>query len=321
MNKSYTAWCDQRTEFFETLYQNIPDDGKSSINVRCKPASSKYYENFWLNNPSKINDLVLNAERMEDHTTYYFGVSTVELGKAGKSAIQYIPCLWTDIDFKETDKVEAGKKLADFKLQPTIIVHSGNGLHCYWVLDKPFKQNKIDVVENLNNSVLHYFCGDRAARDASRVLRVPYTINYKYDHIPMVQVLLMKPENVYKPSDFDILPKVKIISKNDWAKDGFIDQAFSKKYKPQDRNDIVVDIIKYYANHLPAEDVMFHVMRFVKDCVITDDANYNSDDIEKRVKWAIGKWQQKKRTILQESKDGTAYLVEIWMPKDMFKGA
>ena len=60
---------------------------------------------------------------------------------------------------------------------PTAIVESGRGWHCYWRLSEP-----VDPAEaaQLSRLLAELLGGDLAAADAARLLRVPGTLNHKY---------------------------------------------------------------------------------------------------------------------------------------------
>ena len=109
----------------------------------------------------------------------YFGCATRE-GRGGtKEHCREIPALWVDLDFKDTTEAEAEKKLADFKLPPSVIVASGGGLHCYWLLRTPVSAQTSQVEPILRGLALT-LGGDLAAAETARVLRLPGTLNYKY---------------------------------------------------------------------------------------------------------------------------------------------
>ena len=73
--------------------------------------------------------------------------------------ISVMPCLWWDIDVAEDDNVHAQKDLPnsieeaiDFVKSisppPSVIVHSGHGLHVYWLLAKPLVIDDVIMIEN-----------------------------------------------------------------------------------------------------------------------------------------------------------------------------
>jgi hypothetical protein len=62
----------------------------------------------------------------------YVGIATRKDATAGTLAnCSALPALFADVDFKVTPEAEARETLAAFPLPPTIIVHSGGGLHVY----------------------------------------------------------------------------------------------------------------------------------------------------------------------------------------------
>src|SRR5512139_3942481 len=66
----------------------------------------------------------------------YLAVATRN-GGGTKEHIVEIPAVWCDIDFKDAPKEEADKRLWEFPLRPSLVVNSGGGYHCYWILKEP----------------------------------------------------------------------------------------------------------------------------------------------------------------------------------------
>ncbi len=133
-------------------------------------------------------------------TSVYFGVSpctaippTNAVGElaptsAIRSQVDYIAalnCLYADFDAKHFGGSldETLAHVRGLAVQPSVIVASGGGYHCYWLLDEPFV---LDTPEKREHAVavqrdwVTFVGGDKAAKDIARVLRVPGTLNYKY---------------------------------------------------------------------------------------------------------------------------------------------
>jgi len=102
--------------------------------------------------------------------------------------------LFLDVDFKGGDHgyvsqadadVALAKFIADSGLPaPSVVVHTGGGYHIYWVLIKPLATAEWQVLANeLEEATrVHGFKHDgNVTVDCSRVLRIPNTMNYKYD--------------------------------------------------------------------------------------------------------------------------------------------
>lgn len=82
--------------------------------------------------------LLKNSEA--GHLNVFFGVCP-RLGSGGAYdlawQIRTVRALWVDID--HVDVQEAQRRVADSALpEPSILVHSGNGVHAYWLLKEPF---------------------------------------------------------------------------------------------------------------------------------------------------------------------------------------
>lgn len=143
------------------------------------------------------------ADQYRDHYNIYFGVATRN-GGGGKEHIREIVAVHADIDFKATPREAALKLLSSFPLSPTFVVETGGGFHVYWMLCEPSGPEDIPAVEAINRGLAKALGGDKAACDASRILRVPGTWNRKaeYGEPRPVQVIEAQPERRYNLSDF-----------------------------------------------------------------------------------------------------------------------
>jgi hypothetical protein len=86
----------------------------------------------------------------------YFGVNPRPLDKGKKQEdIRDIVCLWADVDGKDfpDGKDAALKCIGEFPLPPSIIVDSGHGYHCYWLLEEPIisitKEQRVQFKQTL----------------------------------------------------------------------------------------------------------------------------------------------------------------------------
>ena len=88
---------------------------------------------------------------------------------------------WVDIDGrKDWNEMEELIK----KFEPTFILETFRGYHCYWLLDEPIYRNEItdeewqanmSLWEKIEQSVVDTLKGDNNAKDIPRILRVPDT--------------------------------------------------------------------------------------------------------------------------------------------------
>ena len=83
---------------------------------------------------------------------------------------------------------------------PSVVVASGGGYHVYWFLADPWI---LDTEEERARAVaiqaawVAHMGGDEGAKDLARVLRVPGTLNRKYDPPRPVEIVTWEPERLY----------------------------------------------------------------------------------------------------------------------------
>jgi hypothetical protein len=118
----------------------------------------------------------------------YVAVATRN-GGGTKEHIREIPALWCDIDWKDLSQPEAKRAVWDFPQRASLVVESGGGYHVYWRLKEPGTRQDILRVEMLNRQIASYLKGDMQATDASRILRLPGTLNFKYKPPRQVKVV------------------------------------------------------------------------------------------------------------------------------------
>lgn len=115
--------------------------------------------------------------------------------RAPATDIRWLPGFWADVDFDgETDHKKHGlpsrQRVEDVLLgegaeyPPTLVVHSGGGLHLYWLFDEPYEVEHPDEVTALSWGFQEWIRQQLGAsmdstHDLARVLRVPGTWNNK----------------------------------------------------------------------------------------------------------------------------------------------
>lgn len=145
----------------------------------------------------------------------YFGVhpSKVKKGLSERvlsQDIAAINCLYADIDSKDFDdsKVKAAAHVKSLAKKPSVIIDSGGGYHCYWLLREPFLLNtdfKLEVAQSLQQCWVSYVGGDKAVHDLARILRLPGTLNYKYDPPRQVQIAHSNLNRLYDINELEAL--------------------------------------------------------------------------------------------------------------------
>ena len=125
---------------------------------------------------------------------WYFSVHPSEVNRGPKrrstrKTVAAVNCLFAEFDAKDyggqlSGAIEHVNLLAP---SPTVVVCSGGGYHAYWLLQRPFvigNDEDRDYIEALQKAWVDYTGGDPNAKDLTRVLRVPGTVNHKPDYGP-----------------------------------------------------------------------------------------------------------------------------------------
>ncbi|NLE76339.1 MAG: hypothetical protein GX605_06255, partial [Chloroflexi bacterium] len=75
---------------------------------------------------------------------------------------------------------------------PSVVIDSGGGYHCYWLLQAPYPltgQAERERAKDLQRRWVTWAGGDKGSQDLARVLRVPGTHNQKYPDRPEVRIV------------------------------------------------------------------------------------------------------------------------------------
>jgi hypothetical protein len=96
--------------------------------------------------------------------------------------IAAVNCLFAEYDDKD------GPALARIEAlpvpEPSVLVQSGGGVHAYWLLDAPWlldTPERLEAAKLVQARWVTLVGGDGGAKDLCRVLRVPGSLNFKYN--------------------------------------------------------------------------------------------------------------------------------------------
>lgn len=211
-------------EFLQALYGE--SDKSTYLWTLPKKTTYKY----------SCNDLQAMANRALElsakQQNVYFGVGThTDILKFNErphnEQITSITALWVDLDIAGDahaagnlpPDISSAMQLLPYSLPPSLIVHSGFGLHAYWILREEWELTddaEREAASSLLSRLQSFIRSEAdkngwkvdATADLARVLRCPDTLNYKFpDHPAMCQVIESSDVR-YNPSDFDELPEV-----------------------------------------------------------------------------------------------------------------
>jgi putative DNA primase/helicase len=149
--------------------------------------------------------LAVTAAKRAGTCDVWFGVATRRqpLGarRGGDSDCHALPGLWVDIDIAGAnhktdaavlppDEGAAVELLASFALPPTVVVHTGGGLHAYWLFGEMLPAADVAALLPRWGATWQRLAGERGWHidnvwDLARVLRLPGTWNRKGDPTPV----------------------------------------------------------------------------------------------------------------------------------------
>lgn len=126
-----------------------------------------------------------HAPAVPDWNAVYYNVFPAIDKKSGKKRggnlnVQHLNHLFSEFD---EDKGATWETIENLPVPPSIIVFSGGGWHCYWLLKEPVKitsENR-EYLKKVLYGWVDFTGGDDGAKDQARVLRVPTSFNNKYD--------------------------------------------------------------------------------------------------------------------------------------------
>jgi hypothetical protein len=181
---------DEPVVFLKVIFEGT----SQPIELRALPSRDRIFTRL----PCEIRKFV-SAHAREN---LYFGCATRD-GEGGKKTnCREVIVLWADMDFKGVPEAEARKRIASFPIPPTIVIESGGGFHVYWLLSAPESASD-PRIEPVLRGLTEALGGDCSAAELARVLRLPGTLNFKYQPPRPVRILEMSCERRYALADFE----------------------------------------------------------------------------------------------------------------------
>ena len=196
------------TNFFNTIFGTSLNQEAGEIEIRkFKPRASS---NFFRSGRAAA-EFAFDFSNMD--IDVYVGVNPRAGQQGKKENVHYLSSFHAEIDYgslghkKETEFAnyqEALNAINKFNLTPSIVVHSGGGFHCYWVMRNPLRVSDygIATLENINKALSQSLNGDSGTHDLSRVLRVPGTFNFKNPDNPRPVEIISMNGLTYELDDF-----------------------------------------------------------------------------------------------------------------------
>ncbi len=178
--------------------------------------------------PDEVAAIVDTAQELAPERDVYFSLGLQTTRPQGRArgevrTVGAIPGLWLDIDFAGGAHAASKDKLPspdqalafanDFPLAPSIIVQSGGGFHVYWLFKEPWaleceeERLRAQALSRRfqrtmqKRAELQGFKIDNTSA-LNQVLRIPGTLNHKYDPPRTVEVLEEHADRRYNPDEF-----------------------------------------------------------------------------------------------------------------------
>lgn len=188
----------QTDRFLNTLFGRYFQDHDGFLEVRFVGQGSARPPKFFPKGQISESDWALITE-LNTNYHVFFGVNPRRDMRGRQEDIKDVICLWADIDGKDFEggKSEALNKVQDFALRPSIIVDSGRGYHCYWLLNEPIigidDERRLEIRQTLAG-LIGNLDGDRSRMDLSSCLRLPGTLNIKGNEPLVCKIIEENPD-------------------------------------------------------------------------------------------------------------------------------
>ena len=195
-------------DFLTALFEVYLGTHKGFVEIRTISPDGKAKSFFFTN----IDELLKQLLHFKGNHIF-FGVCPRDNKSGKKGDISFVTTLWLDLDYgklghkkesKWKTEQEALHAIEQFEFSPSIIVHSGGGLHAYWLLKEPEKIKDLNYVEGIVKGITEYLGGDAGTQNVDRILRLPGTLNIKIKDSPKpVRILKFEPDLRYDISDLE----------------------------------------------------------------------------------------------------------------------
>lgn len=165
-------------EFFKIIYKHAPKDGLvhwGSVDAPIYPT---------------VGEVLEGATTVVGREDIFYSPAPRSSASDYKSDVIGSGVAWVDLDTIDGSREPL--------VPPSIVVNSGGGRHYYWLLDKLVG---VKLLERANKSLISHMQADKGTHNCNRVLRVPGSINSKYEDKPACEILEAHPNRVYSAND------------------------------------------------------------------------------------------------------------------------
>ncbi len=198
--------CSQLENFVSCIYE--PED---IVELRALPPGRK----LWCQ-ASQLDKMIEQLQELNQQgSNIYFGPNPRKAsGCSGDVNVCLCRCLFVDFDgicgsahFSPSDIALAQISEAGLS-KPTIAIHSGHGVHCYWWLTSPLEPGFWQELQQRLNATVG---SDPVIKNPERLMRLPGFLNTKSEPYVKCEIVYIDPSLIYEIDD--ILPHLKELPK------------------------------------------------------------------------------------------------------------
>lgn len=175
----------------------------------------------------------------------YYGVSSFRDKSRMANRAHSSRAFWLDVDYKdfESPKEALGSTERFLRLSklpdPNWIVSSGNGMHLYWIMDKPLlREDWYPLAKGLKKLCrdLNFRADPSRTGDIASILRVPGTMNRKDPSNPKPVTIIRDTEDIPQEVMVKALPKGAAHQMSEG--DGGIERPFNRRFETYSPSDL-----------------------------------------------------------------------------------
>jgi hypothetical protein len=186
-------------EFFDLIFQNTIEENRLDVELRFRK-NGKVQQRFYRSKKAIREDW--NSIVAINRAGYDVDYTVIPRERDGSPNKEHklperpiLNCFWADLDVGDgkpfSSRKAARRQIRSVGPEPNIIVRPGRGLHAYYCL----KQQKIIAggsAEALLKKLAAKLRADSGAARPTRLMRVPHTINHKYEKLVRFQIVRHK---------------------------------------------------------------------------------------------------------------------------------
>lgn len=181
-------------DFLQTVVTSA-DSGKLLICSRNHetPWIEEYYD--W---PDQVSLVAIRIQKLKDKHDVYFSPHLFSTEASTKSGVIVSRTIQADLD-----------AATDYPFEPTVLVQtSPNRYQGYWVLKENYEVEPVELERLSKRLTYNIKNADHTGWPLGKRLRIPGTLNFKYNNGPHEVSVVTHSGKLYTPEDFELLPAV-----------------------------------------------------------------------------------------------------------------